>query len=90
MSQLRELLSLILPLLGSLTAGMILAKRHNKSRAECEGKRQPKDFRKDDMVGRIEAIQYDGNDPIEDRVNAYQLKNFPGYYAAVFDGHGGW
>ena len=42
------------------------------------------------MIGRIEAVQYDGNDPIEDMVSAAQLKNIPGYYAAVFDGHGGW
>ena len=35
-------------------------------------------------------MQFDGNDPIEDRMSVSQLKNLDGYYAAVFDGHGGW
>ena len=67
-----------------------MSKRHNSSRSECEGKREPKDFVKDDLTGRVEAIQYPGNEPIEDRINAHYLKNINGYYAAVFDGHGGW
>jgi pyruvate dehydrogenase phosphatase len=35
-------------------------------------------------------LQYPANEPCEDRFNCYQLKNSNAYYAAVFDGHGGW
>lgn len=35
-------------------------------------------------------MQYPANEPCEDRFNCYQLKNSNAYYAAVFDGHGGW
>jgi pyruvate dehydrogenase phosphatase len=36
------------------------------------------------------VVQYESNDPCEDRFNVYQFKEFKGYYVAVFDGHGGW
>lgn len=35
-------------------------------------------------------LQYPANEPCEDRFNCHQFKNFNGFYAAVFDGHGGW
>lgn len=35
-------------------------------------------------------MQYPANDPCEDRFNCYQFKSANAYYAAVFDGHGGW
>ena len=42
------------------------------------------------MRNRINILQYPSNDPCEDRFQAAQLKSIPGFYAAVFDGHGGW
>ncbi len=38
---------------------------------------------------RAGIIQYNANEPIEDRYSAYELKHFPGYFMAVLDGHGG-
>jgi len=36
-------------------------------------------------------MQYESNNPIEDRFNCHQFKEgFDGFYAAVFDGHVGW
>jgi serine/threonine protein phosphatase PrpC len=36
------------------------------------------------------VLQYPANDPCEDRFTCEQLKNASAYYAAIFDGHGGW
>jgi pyruvate dehydrogenase phosphatase len=42
------------------------------------------------LTERAFILQYPANEPCEDRFNCYQFKNLDGYYAAVFDGHGGW
>lgn len=42
------------------------------------------------MEKRAFVLQYPANEPCEDRFNCYQFKNSNAYYAAVFDGHGGW
>jgi len=41
------------------------------------------------LENRASVIQFNANEPIEDRYSAYELKNFPGYFLAVLDGHGG-
>ena len=38
---------------------------------------------------RVCKVEISANNPSEDRCNALQLKNLKGYFAAVFDGHGG-
>ena len=47
-------------------------------------------FTRNVLEKRAFVLQYPANDPCEDRFNCYQFKNAQGYYAAVFDGHGGW
>ena len=39
---------------------------------------------------RVHGVQYESNAPIEDRLSCYQFESFKGYFAAVYDGHGGW
>lgn len=56
------------------------------SEAEWEGQQ----FDQNVMKGRVQILQYPANSPCEDAFQAYQFKEFKGYYAAVFDGHGGW
>lgn len=34
--------------------------------------------------------QFPSNHPCEDRSDFRQLINYPGYAAAIYDGHGGW
>jgi pyruvate dehydrogenase phosphatase len=41
------------------------------------------------LTSRANIIQHNANSPIEDRYNAVELKNLPGYFLAVLDGHGG-
>lgn len=41
------------------------------------------------MKGRVAAVQYSANNPIEDRYSCSQLKNIQGFAVTVFDGHGG-
>lgn len=38
---------------------------------------------------RASVLQFNANEPIEDRYSAYELKHFQGYFLAVLDGHGG-
>jgi pyruvate dehydrogenase phosphatase len=38
---------------------------------------------------RATALQHNSNNPVEDRYTAAELKNFPGYFISVLDGHGG-
>jgi hypothetical protein len=38
---------------------------------------------------RASILAFNANEPIEDRHSAYELRNFPGYFLAVLDGHGG-
>lgn len=37
----------------------------------------------------VEVVQYNANDPIEDRFSYSKLKSIKGFTASVFDGHGG-
>lgn len=37
----------------------------------------------------VEVVQYNANDPIEDRYSYAKLKSIKGFTASVFDGHGG-
>ena len=37
----------------------------------------------------IEVVQYNANNPIEDRFSYAKLKSISGFTASVFDGHGG-
>lgn len=37
----------------------------------------------------LEVVQYNANDPIEDRFSYSKLKSIKGFTASVFDGHGG-
>lgn len=43
----------------------------------------------DNLEKRAAAVQHNANNPIEDRYSAVELKNFPGYFISVLDGHGG-
>jgi len=42
-----------------------------------------------DLEKKMKAIQYNANNPCEDRFNALKLKNLDAEFLAVFDGHGG-
>lgn len=46
--------------------------------------------KKEDISKRGKTIQYNANDPIEDRVVKGNFKELKGYVAAVLDGHGGY
>jgi hypothetical protein len=46
--------------------------------------------KKEDISKRAKTIQYNANDPIEDRVVQGNFKQLKGYVAAVLDGHGGY
>jgi len=39
---------------------------------------------------RLFQKQFPSNNPCEDRSDFRQLTNYPGYAAAIYDGHGGW
>lgn len=42
------------------------------------------------LKNRVSTLQYQANNPIEDRIQATELKTIDGYMVGVFDGHGGW
>ena len=42
------------------------------------------------LANRISTIQYNANNPIEDRISYKDFDNVDGYAALVLDGHGGW
>lgn len=42
------------------------------------------------IEGRVQFIRYPANDPSEDSIIFGQLTAIPGYFVAVFDGHGGY
>ena len=42
------------------------------------------------LLNRVETIEYNANNPIEDRMSYSQLTSVDGYAALVLDGHGGW
>jgi pyruvate dehydrogenase phosphatase len=52
-------------------------------------KSQEREIELNNLPKRISALQYNANDPIEDRYSAVELKNFKGYFISVLDGHGG-
>eukprot|EP00347_Sterkiella_histriomuscorum_P014019 403362473 len=60
----------------------------SQNKNQCEAA-DPEKIR-NQLSSRAFIMQYPANEPCEDRFNCYQFKNFDGYYAAVFDGHGGW
>lgn len=41
------------------------------------------------ITQKLSVLQYDANNPIEDRYTGVELKNFKGYFISVLDGHGG-
>lgn len=43
-----------------------------------------------DLQNLTSIVQYNANDPLEDRYVAVELKNFNGYFLSVLDGHGGY
>ena len=45
---------------------------------------------KNDIKKRSKTLQYNANDPIEDRVVSGSFKDIKGYVTAVIDGHGGY
>ena len=47
-------------------------------------------YTKNQLENRVSLIQYESNNPIEDRFNCTQIKEVEGYLISVFDGHGGW
>jgi len=57
--------------------------------AETSETAQPQ-YTRNTLEKRAFVLQYPANEPCEDRFNCYQFKNAQAYYAAVFDGHGGW
>ena len=50
---------------------------------------QEKTIELNNLEKRASILAFNANEPIEDRHSAYELKNFPGYFLAVLDGHGG-
>jgi len=71
-------------ILGLLGGGILLG----GSNLLCKVKRE-----QNSIEDRIYSIQFAANKPNEDTLSTYQIKkedkNY-GYYASVFDGHGGW
>ena len=69
-------------------------KYNNQTQAECaaatESETAQPQYIRNTLEKRAFVLQYPANDPCEDRFNCYQFKNSQAYYAAVFDGHGGW
>ena len=47
------------------------------------------ELQKNQILNRVTTVQCCANNPVEDRLNAVQLKNLDGYYLSVLDGHGG-
>ena len=50
---------------------------------------QEKTIELNNLEKRASILAFNANEPIEDRHSAYELRNFPGYFLAVLDGHGG-
>ncbi len=64
---------------------------HPEPVSECvAAKPKEQDFKPNELWGRVEGLQLDGNSPVEDRLNIKQLTSVKGFYMGVFDGHGGW
>ena len=84
-SRLRAFMALIVPLLASGGLGMFL---YRKQMNECEGN-QP-EMTRNRVKNRVNAVQYEGNALIEDRLSVHEFKTKNGYAVAVLDGHGGW
>jgi hypothetical protein len=60
------------------------------TRPQCATiEKEKKELTLKDMQDTLQIIQQPANNPIEDRYVAVSLKNFPGYFLAVLDGHGG-
>lgn len=51
---------------------------------------KPQQCQRNQLKNRVQTLQYPANNPIEDRVSFAQLSNIEGFFAAVYDGHGGW
>jgi len=66
-----------------LTTGILFSLLKNNNKLYCinENHRNFED--------KVKAIQYNANEPCEDRYIALRLKNLNGDFLAVFDGHGG-
>jgi hypothetical protein len=47
-------------------------------------------YYKNKLANRVSTIQYNANNPIEDRISYKDLVNIDGFAALVLDGHGGW
>jgi len=62
----------------------------NQSTNECAPEEKPVTYERNKLEKRAFVLQYPANQPCEDRFNCYQFKSQDAYYAAVFDGHGGW
>lgn len=68
----------------------IFSSKHNFNKREKNYlKEQNSELKSNILLNRVSVIQYNANNPREDRHNAIQLKHLPGYMVAVFDGHGG-
>ena len=77
--------------------GMATYMKTNRSDPECAPAKESStnatpepNFTRNTLTSRAFVLQYPANEPCEDRFNVYQFKNTNAYYAAVFDGHGGW
>ncbi len=54
-----------------------------------EEKKITEELERNKIINRVTTVQCSANDPVEDRLNAVQLKNIEGIYLSVLDGHGG-
>jgi hypothetical protein len=72
----------------------IFKKMMNKLRSQSNSDKnkstlEEKFLKSNILSNRVCKLTYAANDPIEDKLNAIQLKNFDGYFISVLDGHGG-
>ena len=78
-------MGMIVPLLASGGLGIFLYK---KQMSECEAYKP--ELSRNRVKNRVNAVQYEGNALIEDRLSVHEFKSNNGYFVGVFDGHGGW
>lgn len=62
----------------------------SKNRALKTSQLEERILRANILKNRVCQMVHAANNPIEDRHNAIQLKNFEGYFLSIFDGHGGY
>lgn len=76
--------------LGLVNYCLLRTQSKNECAAAAETTNEANQYKRNALEKRAFVLQYPANEPCEDRFNCYQFKNQNAYYAAVFDGHGGW